>query len=104
MALGSDNRTATSHAGAQVLIDEGLRQYMLRVYNYMTSGLALTGITAWVTAQMSVVTDADGNGTYEVIVTVSDGSGNDTQAITAVVMAPPIKLAGAEYFGDDDPG
>lgn len=60
MAFGSDNRTATSHAGAQVLIDEGLRQYMLRVYNYMASGLALTGITAWVTAQMSVVTGADG--------------------------------------------
>lgn len=60
MALGSDNRTATSHAGTQVLIDEGLRQYMLRVYNYMASGLALTGITAWVTAQMSVVTDANG--------------------------------------------
>ena len=60
MAFGSDNRTATSHAGAQVLIDEGLRQYMLRVYNYMASGLALTGITAWVTAQMSVVFAADG--------------------------------------------
>ena len=60
MALGSDNRTATSRAGAQVLIDEGLRQYMLRVYNYMASGLALTGITAWVTAQMSVVIAADG--------------------------------------------
>jgi FtsH-binding integral membrane protein len=60
MVLGSDNRTATSQAGAQVLIDEGLRQYMLRVYNYMASGLALTGITAWVTAQMSVVIAADG--------------------------------------------
>ena len=60
MAFGSDNRTATSQAGAQVLIDEGLRQYMLRVYNYMASGLALTGITAWVTAQMSVVFAADG--------------------------------------------
>ena len=60
MALGSDNRTATSHAGERILIDEGLRQYMLRVYNYMASGLALTGITAWVTAQMSVVTDANG--------------------------------------------
>jgi len=60
MALGSDNRTATARAGTQVLIDEGLRQYMLRVYNYMASGLALTGITAWVTAQMSVVTDASG--------------------------------------------
>ncbi|MBO6782639.1 MAG: Bax inhibitor-1/YccA family protein [Alphaproteobacteria bacterium] len=31
-------------------IDEGLRAYMLRVYNYMTTGLALTGIVAWLVA------------------------------------------------------
>lgn len=30
----------------QADIDVGLRQYMLRVYNYMASGLALTGIVA----------------------------------------------------------
>jgi FtsH-binding integral membrane protein len=29
-------------------IDEGLRSYMLRVYNYMTIGLVLTGLTAYV--------------------------------------------------------
>ena len=27
-------------------LDVGLRQYMLRVYNYMASGLVLTGIFA----------------------------------------------------------
>ena len=27
-------------------IDEGLRQYMMSVYNYMASGLALTGLVA----------------------------------------------------------
>ena len=31
-------------------IDVGLRQYMLRVYNYMASGLALTGIVAFLIA------------------------------------------------------
>ena len=31
-------------------IDEGLRSYMLRVYNYMASGLALTGIVAYLVA------------------------------------------------------
>ena len=30
----------------QADIDVGLRQYMLRVYNYMASGLALTGLVA----------------------------------------------------------
>lgn len=32
---------------ADAQIDEGLRSYMLRVYNYMTTGLALTGIVAY---------------------------------------------------------
>ena len=27
-------------------VDEGLRSYMLSVYNYMSAGIALTGITA----------------------------------------------------------
>ncbi|MCP4327644.1 MAG: Bax inhibitor-1/YccA family protein [Alphaproteobacteria bacterium] len=31
----------------EAVIDEGLRSYMLRVYNYMASGLALTGIVAF---------------------------------------------------------
>ena len=31
-------------------IDQGLRAYMLKVYNYMASGLALTGIVAMMTA------------------------------------------------------
>lgn len=30
--------------------DEGLRTYMLGVYNYMTAGVALTGIVAWLMA------------------------------------------------------
>ena len=29
------------------VIDEGLRQYMLRVYNYLAAGLVLTGIVAY---------------------------------------------------------
>lgn len=31
-------------------IDEGLRAYMLRVYNYMAMGVALTGVVAYLTA------------------------------------------------------
>ena len=29
-------------------IDAGLRAHMIRVYNYMAMGVALTGIVAWV--------------------------------------------------------
>src|SRR5215469_14973619 len=51
MALGSQPRWTVRPADAQVGIDVGLREYMLRVYNYMASGLALTGIVAYVFAQ-----------------------------------------------------
>ena len=52
MALGSQPRwTVQPAVGAQAGIDVGLRDYMLRIYNYMASGLALTGIVAYVFAQ-----------------------------------------------------
>ena len=35
-------------------VDQGLRSYMLRVYNYMTVGLALTGVTAWAVANTAL--------------------------------------------------
>jgi uncharacterized protein len=44
----------------QVAIDAGLRAYMIRVYNYMASGVALTGVVAWLTYSAAVVTGADG--------------------------------------------
>ncbi len=50
MALGSQPRWTARSAATQVGIDVGLRDYMLRVYNYMASGLALTGIVAYVAA------------------------------------------------------
>lgn len=51
MALGQQPRwTVRPATGARVDIDVGLRDYMLRIYNYMASGLALTGIVAYVAA------------------------------------------------------
>ncbi len=41
---------AALSAPEAVAVDEGLRQYMLRIYNYMGSALALSGIVAYVTA------------------------------------------------------
>lgn len=35
---------------ARTYVDEGLRQYMLKVYNYMTGGLCLTALTAYLIA------------------------------------------------------
>lgn len=47
-------------ADRAVAIDAGLRAHMIRVYNYMTGGVALTGVLAWLTYQMAVITDASG--------------------------------------------
>jgi FtsH-binding integral membrane protein len=36
-----------------VAYDMGLRAHMIRVYNYMTGGVALTGVVAWLTYQLA---------------------------------------------------
>jgi FtsH-binding integral membrane protein len=50
MAFSPDYRTypRASAATTAAVLDEGLRAYMLRVYNWMSSGLLLTGIIAYV--------------------------------------------------------
>src|SRR4051812_19421757 len=48
-------------AAGAVAIDAGLRAYMIRVYNYMAAGVALTGVVAWLTYSAAVVTDAAGH-------------------------------------------
>jgi FtsH-binding integral membrane protein len=50
-----DNRALRGQAGTAAIIDEGLRAHMLRVYNYMLSGLVLTGISAWIVANVAPV-------------------------------------------------
>jgi FtsH-binding integral membrane protein len=58
MALGEDRRVLTRADAAAAEIDVGLRQHMLRVYNYMASGLALTGIVALVVANSPAMLQA----------------------------------------------
>ena len=40
-------------ADRAVAIDQGLRAYMISVYNYMAIGVALTGVAAWLAYQMA---------------------------------------------------
>jgi len=44
-------------AGTAVDVDEGLRKHMLRVYNYMTLGLGLTGAVAYAIATVPALRD-----------------------------------------------
>lgn len=57
---GFDNRNYADIAGSQTRaheIDAGLRAYMLRVYNYMAVGLAITGVVALGVFMMAVTQD-----------------------------------------------
>ncbi len=50
MAFRMDPRVVQARGLAIERIDEGLRAYMLAIYNYMGLGLAITGLTAFVVA------------------------------------------------------
>jgi FtsH-binding integral membrane protein len=54
-----DRQTLGARAGSAAAIDEGLRSYMLRVYNYMGIGLIVTGLAAWFAATAAVTTNPD---------------------------------------------
>lgn len=53
MRAGSIN----APGGVSAARDEGLRKYMLSIYNYMTSGILLTGIVALLFAQSGMAAD-----------------------------------------------
>ena len=50
-----DNEKVTYYSNSEV-VDEGLRNYMLKVYNYMAGGLTLTGLVAyWVATTPAIL-------------------------------------------------
>ncbi|MDE0799872.1 MAG: Bax inhibitor-1/YccA family protein [Rhodospirillaceae bacterium] len=55
MAIQTDRRTMTGAGVESAAIHEGLRTYMLRVYNYMASGLLLSGIVAFAVANTGLI-------------------------------------------------
>lgn len=57
----NSTRWGQAAAPSRASIDQGLRSYMIGVYNNMMLGLATTGIIAFLTNQLTVVRDADGS-------------------------------------------
>ena len=53
MANFDTNRLNQTNAQTGAVVDEGLRNYLLRVYNTMALGLAVTGVTALGTATLA---------------------------------------------------
>ena len=85
MALDFNQRSFTKTAD-QVGIDEGLRAYMLKVYNYMTTGLLVTGLVAFFFGKASIITNASG----EIVTLTSVGELLFLSPLKWVVMLAPL--------------
>ena len=88
--IQSRSTTAETH-----VIDEGLRAYMLKVYNYMASGILITGFISLLLFKLSVVTTADGS------IAGLTGLGNVlyNSALMWVVMLAPLGVVFYMSFG-----
>jgi FtsH-binding integral membrane protein len=110
------DRNATVHYGSTVgqttvAVDEGLRAYMLRVYNYMVLGLAITGLAALGIYMLSITTDVSQaakvmRGGSEVAARISGGRYLTPVGYTMfvswlkwVIMLSPLALVFALSFG-----
>jgi len=78
-----------------VVMDEGLRAYMLKVYNYMATGILLTGIIALISFKMSVVTDSSG----AIAGFTSIGNALFFSGLKWVVMLAPLGIVFYMSFG-----
>ncbi len=62
MAIGPDRSTVYGSEATRVAIDEGLRSYMLRVYNYMSLGVAFTAAVTMIVAMNPAMVQAISGG------------------------------------------
>jgi len=77
------------------VIDEGLRAYMLKVYNYMASGIFLTGIISLLLFKLSVVMTPDGSITGLTAI----GNALYNSALMWIVMLAPLGVVIYMSFG-----
>ena len=79
---------------ATSVMDEGLRAYMLKVYNYMATGILLTGIVSLITFKMAVVSVSSTG-----IVLTGFGNAIYNSALMWVVMLAPLAIVFYMSFG-----
>jgi FtsH-binding integral membrane protein len=86
MAYSPDFRAypRASAATTAAVLDAGLRAYMLRVYNWMASGLLLTGVVAYVIANTSLI-----NAFYPLVQTPF-GYTHQPTALAMITMFAPL--------------
>ena len=80
------NQRSFSKTTDQTVIDEGLRAYMLKVYNYMTTGLLFTGLVAYFFGKASIITNEFG----QIIGVTSVGTMLFGSPLKWVVMLAPL--------------
>ena len=88
------NREKAAQQSAAVT-DAGLRAYMLKVYNYMATGILLTGIIALLSFKMAVVTDQNG----AIVSLTQFGSTIYMSGLKWVVMLAPLGVVFYMSFG-----
>ena len=98
MEFNRQNIRSKVSAAETHVIDEGLRAYMLKVYNYMASGVFLTGIVSLILFQLS--------GGYNIQITslgitglTSIGNALYNSALMWVVMLAPLGIVIYMSFG-----
>ena len=85
MALDFNQQSFTK-VGDQTAIDEGLKAYMLKVYNYMTTGLLVTGLIAFFFGKASIITNNAG----EIVALTSIGSLLFSSPLMWIIMFAPL--------------
>ena len=90
----SHRHAAPLEAGVgRVAYDVGLRAHMIRVYNYMAAGVALTGVVAWVTFSLAATQSAGG------LALTGFGQALFQGPMFYVVLFAPLALVFALSFG-----
>ena len=90
--LGRAKETARQ---STAVTDEGFRAYMLKVYNYMATGILMTGIIALITFKMSVVTDSSGS----IVGLTQVGNAIYMSGLKWLVMLAPLGIVFYMSFG-----
>jgi FtsH-binding integral membrane protein len=72
-------------AATTAVFDAGLRAYMLRVYNWMASGLLLTGVVAYAIANTSLI-----NAFYPLVQTPFGGFAHQPTALAMIAIFAPL--------------
>ncbi len=89
------SRAKEASQQSTAVTDEGLRAYMLKVYNYMATGILMTGIIALITFKMSVVTDSSGS----IVGLTQVGNAIYMSGLKWLVMLAPLGIVFYMSFG-----